>query len=146
MGATESKPQQEPVIIYNPNVPLQFTPNLINSMEKKAEQLPARVESRQMEDIINKRVKEELEKIKKAEHSLQQKFYLELSEKNQSNEAGSKETLDDVETMIQRIMRSGTKELPPKVKECQEQVIQCYRYSFFPKGHVLLRRYLTVTV
>ncbi|KAK4521160.1 uncharacterized protein ATC70_013105 [Mucor velutinosus] len=128
MGASQSKTTQaEPVIFYNPNVPLQFSQSLVGTLEKKAEQSTERVQARQVENLVRQRVAEELEKIKQNESELSEKFYIQLTEEN-----AEKDNLDavainnDIESMVQRISRSTAKELPAQVKTCQDEVIACY--------------------
>ncbi|GAA5808676.1 hypothetical protein MFLAVUS_002070 [Mucor flavus] len=121
MGSTQSK--QEPVIFYNPSVPLQFSTSLVQNLEKKAEQTTEKIEARQVESIVTKRVSEELEKLKQDESELKEKFYVELSENNNVN---ANTTNTDIEAMIQRISRNGTKELPEQIQKAQQEVIACY--------------------
>ncbi|KAG2192408.1 hypothetical protein INT46_007887 [Mucor plumbeus] len=130
MGASQSKTQQEqkePVIFYNPNVPLQFSQSLVGSLEKKAEQTTERVEARQVESVVRQRVAEELEKIKNNESKLKEKFYIQLTEENaEKDNLNAVTTTKDIESMVERISRSGAKELPAQVKKCQDEVIACY--------------------
>lgn len=126
MGASQSK-TQEPIIFYNPSVPLQFSQSLVGSLEKKAEQTTERVEARQVESIVRQRVTEELKKMKQNETELSEKYYVELAEKNsEKDNLDAISTSNDIETMIERISRSGAKELPAEVKKAQDDVIACY--------------------
>ncbi|KAI8884521.1 hypothetical protein K501DRAFT_217363 [Backusella circina FSU 941] len=120
MGASQSK--SEPVIFYNPNVPLQFSQSLVDSFEKKAEQTPEKLESRQIEALVNQRVAEELQKVKSTESEMGEKLYL----VDQQTENNALESQQDIETMIGRIKRSSAKELPKEVQERQDAVIACY--------------------
>ncbi|CAO3637044.1 unnamed protein product [Mucor fragilis] len=129
MGASQSKTTQqtEPVIFYNPNVPLQFSQSLVGTLEKKAEQTTERVQARQVESLVRQRVAEELEKIKQNESALSEKFYIQLTEENADKDnLNAVATNNDIESMIERISRSSAKELPAQVKKCQDEVIACY--------------------
>ncbi|KAL9541250.1 hypothetical protein MBANPS3_009231 [Mucor bainieri] len=129
MGASQSKTTQqaEPVIFYNPNVPLQFSQSLVGTLEKKAEQTTERVQARQVESLVRQRVAEELEKIKQNESELSEKFYIQLTEENaEKDNLNAVATNNDIESMVQRISRSSAKELPASVKKCQDEVIACY--------------------
>ncbi|CAO3610033.1 unnamed protein product [Mucor hiemalis] len=118
---------QEPVIFYNPNVPLQFSTSLVNTLEKKADQTNEKIEARQVEFVVRERVAQELEKIKETESKLKEKFYVELTEQNaEKDNLNAVATNTDIQTMIERISRSSPKELPVEVQKCQEAVVACY--------------------
>ncbi|KAI9329693.1 hypothetical protein BD770DRAFT_449626 [Pilaira anomala] len=121
MGSTQSK--QEPVIFYNPNVPLQFSNSLVHNLEKKVEQTTEKIEARQVEAMVSQRVAEELEKLKQDESKLKEKFYTELTENKNVN---ANTTNTDIEAMIQRISRTSAKELPAEIQKRQEEVVACY--------------------
>ncbi|KAI7904071.1 uncharacterized protein BX663DRAFT_551124 [Cokeromyces recurvatus] len=127
MGLVQSKTQQEPIIFYNPNVPLQFSQSLVGSLEKKVEQSTEKQQERHIEHIVQQRVAEELEKIKQKEAELKKEFHVELKEQNaEKDDLNALDMNEDIEAMIKRIARSGIKELPAKVKQCQDEVIACY--------------------
>ncbi|OBZ91388.1 MICOS complex subunit mic19 [Choanephora cucurbitarum] len=126
MGASQST-AQEPVIFYNPNVPLQFSHSLIGSIEKKVEQTAERREARQVESIVRQRVAEELKKIEQTETQLKQSVYDDLTEKDQLKDKGASELKNDVEAMKQRLSRSAAKEVPTSVKKYQDEVIACFK-------------------
>ncbi|RCH91036.1 hypothetical protein CU097_006674 [Rhizopus azygosporus] len=125
MGLAQSKTQEEPVIFINPNVPVQFTPSFIHSLEKKVEQTAERAEARQVEALVRERVAEELVKMKQAEKEISQKLQVE-SAKSDNHQLSSLETNDDIEGMIKNIQRTTTKEIPLEIKKHQEKVIACY--------------------
>ncbi|KAI8644135.1 hypothetical protein BD408DRAFT_340964 [Parasitella parasitica] len=131
MGASQSKTQQqqkEPVIFYNPNVPLQFSQSLVGSLEKKAEQTTERVEARQVEILVRQRVAEELEKMKHTDSKLNERFYIQLSKENaEKDQLNAVNTAKEIDAMVKRISRSSSKELPAQVKKCQDEVIACYK-------------------
>ncbi|KAI9483197.1 MAG: hypothetical protein EXX96DRAFT_557256 [Benjaminiella poitrasii] len=127
MGINQSKSPQEPIIFYNPNVPLQFSQSLVGSLEKKVERSAEKQQERQIENIVHQRVAVELEKIKKNEAKLSQEFYVDLTKKNaEKDDLNALDMNNDMEDMIKRIARSGAKEFPPKIKQSQEKVIACY--------------------
>ncbi|ORE08923.1 hypothetical protein BCV72DRAFT_303298 [Rhizopus microsporus var. microsporus] len=125
MGLAQSKTQEEPIIFINPNVPVQFTPSFIHSLEKKVEQTTERAEARQVEALVRERVAEELVKMKQAEKEISQKLQVE-SARNDNHQLSSLETSDDIENMIKNIQRTTTKEIPLEIKKHQEKVIACY--------------------
>lgn len=125
MGLAQSKTQEEPIIFINPNVPVQFTPSFIHSLEKKVEQTAERAEARQVEALVRERVAEELVKMKQAEKEISQKLQVE-SAKSDNHQLSSLETNDDIEGMIKNIQRTTTKEIPLEIKKHQEKVIACY--------------------
>ncbi|CEP11938.1 hypothetical protein [Parasitella parasitica] len=133
---TAQQQQKEPVIFYNPNVPLQFSQSLVGSLEKKAEQTAERVEARQVESLVRQRVAEELEKMKHMENKLNEKFYIQLSEENaEKDQLDAVATTQDIEELVKRIardlftdcIRSSAKKTPAKIKKCQDEVIACYK-------------------
>ncbi|CEG73998.1 hypothetical protein RMATCC62417_09274 [Rhizopus microsporus] len=125
MGLAQSKTQEEPIIFINPNVPVQFTPSFIHSLEKKVEQTAERAEARQVEALVRERVAEELIKMNQAEKEISQKLQVE-SAKSDNHQLSSLETNDDIEGMIKKIQRTTTKEIPLEIKKHQEKVIACY--------------------
>ncbi|CAO3660527.1 hypothetical protein G6F70_002154 [Rhizopus microsporus] len=125
MGLAQSKTQEEPIIFINPNVPVQFTPSFIHSLEKKVEQTAERAEARQVEALVRERVAEELVKMKQAEKEISQKLQVE-SAKSDNHQLSSLKTNDDIEGMIKNIQRTTIKEIPLEIKKHQEKVIACY--------------------
>jgi hypothetical protein len=155
MGASQSK-TQEPIIFYNPNVPLQvnilaiklkfqlvtnyffgkkkFSQSLVGSLEKKAEQTAERIEARQVESIVRQRVAEELENIKQNESELSEKYYVELTEKNsEKDNLNAIATNNDIETMIERISRYITVKRPREFALFTEYVIDLVLKNFLLK-------------
>ncbi|CAO3660531.1 unnamed protein product [Rhizopus microsporus] len=126
MGLAQSKTQEEPIIFINPNVPVQFTPSFIHSLEKKVEQTAERAEARQVEALVRERVAEELVKMKQAEKEISQKLQVE-SAKSDNHQLSSLKTNDDIEGMIKNIQRTTIKEIPLEIKKHQEKVIACYK-------------------
>ncbi|KAG2195480.1 uncharacterized protein EV154DRAFT_526092 [Mucor mucedo] len=122
MGSSASKPQ-EPVIFYNPSVPLQFSTSLVQNLEKKAEQTTEKTQARQVEAIVQQRVTEELEKLQQEQAQLKEKFHVELSD-NVNATAPAVNT--DIQAMVDRISRSSAKEVSPEIKKAQEEVVACY--------------------
>ncbi|KAI8974985.1 hypothetical protein BDB01DRAFT_805609 [Pilobolus umbonatus] len=127
MGAQQSK-TQEPIIFYNPNVPVEFSQGFVQNLEKKVDNKPEKIESRQVEELVRQRVNEELEKLKKNESQLKEKLYVDLADKNlEKGELNSVKLDSDMESMIDRIKRSSAKDLPEYIKSRQDAVITCYR-------------------
>ncbi|KAI8349399.1 hypothetical protein BD560DRAFT_410289 [Blakeslea trispora] len=126
MGASHST-VQEPVIFYNPNVPLQFSHSLIGSMEKKVEQTAEKREARQVESIVRQRVAEELKKIEQTETQLKQSVYHDLTEKEIAKDQNVFDGKDDVEAMKQRLSRSAAKEVPAAIKKQQDEMVACFK-------------------
>ncbi|KAG0747626.1 hypothetical protein G6F57_004083 [Rhizopus arrhizus] len=117
MGLTQSKVEAEPIVFINPNVPVQFTPSFIHSLEKKVE----KTEAGQVEALVRERVAEELAKMKQIEGEIKQTL---VDENKQTDVI---ESNSHIETMIKNINRAGAKDLPLEIKEKQEKVVACYK-------------------
>lgn len=95
MGLTQSKVEAEPIVFINPNVPVQFTPSFIHSLEKKVE----KTEAGQVEALVRERVAEELAKMKQIEGEIKQTL---VDENKQTDVI---ESNSHIETMIKNINR-----------------------------------------
>ncbi|KAI9274441.1 hypothetical protein BDA99DRAFT_601625 [Phascolomyces articulosus] len=127
MGTTQSKTAGEPVIIYNQNVPLQFSQGLVDSLETRKKSSENNARSEDVEEQVRKRVAEELERVKSQQGDLEQKSYSELAKSNIEKDHNSVAIGTDIENMIQRIQRTSPKEIPAEIVERQEAVVACYK-------------------
>ncbi|KAI8080278.1 uncharacterized protein B0P05DRAFT_540698 [Gilbertella persicaria] len=121
MGASQST-VKEPVIFYNPNVPLQFSHSLVGSIEKKAEQTAEKMEARHVESVVRQRVAEELEKIQQTQAELKESIYVDLTQTKAEKEVES-------EPITQMISRPMAKQVPENIKKYQDELMACYNQN-----------------
>ncbi|KAI9497818.1 hypothetical protein BDB00DRAFT_867945 [Zychaea mexicana] len=128
MGTTQSKTAGEPVIIYNQNVPLQFSQGLVDSLESRKKSSESSARSEDVEEQVRKRVAEELGRAKSQQNDVNEQSYSELAKSNIEKDHNSVAMGTDIENMIQRIQRSSPKDAPAEIVERQEAVVACYKY------------------
>ncbi|GAB5590242.1 hypothetical protein Unana1_05142 [Umbelopsis nana] len=131
MGAQQSRP--EGVIFYNENVPLQFSQNLVDSLESRAKRArPAAASGKtplphEIEGVVRERVAEELNRIREQEEETNNRITAELSKQNLESKHNAVAIGADIEDMIKRVQRPSSKKLPAEITESQKAVIECYR-------------------
>ncbi|KAI7872534.1 hypothetical protein BDF14DRAFT_1754506 [Spinellus fusiger] len=128
MGAQQSK--SEPVIFYNPNVPLQFSQGLVESLETRTKSVPASENTASTQDVeahVRERVAEELKQLEQHQQQLNENLFDELKKKNIANDANSVVIGTDIDHVIERIKRAPAKTMPVEVTESFNAVTECYR-------------------
>ncbi|KAH8548071.1 hypothetical protein BGW37DRAFT_523722 [Umbelopsis sp. PMI_123] len=131
MGAQQSRP--EGVIFYNENVPLQFSQNLVDSLESRAKRSKPVTSSgktplpHEVEGVVRERVAEELNRIKEQQEEANNRITAQLSKQNLESKHNAVAIAADIEDMIKRVQRSTSTKLPAEIKESQQAVIECYR-------------------
>ncbi|KAI8576252.1 hypothetical protein K450DRAFT_257862 [Umbelopsis ramanniana AG] len=133
MGAQQSRP--EGVIFYNENVPLQFSQNLVDSLESRAKRSKPVGNSgkaplpHEVEGVVRERVAEELNRIKEQQEEANNRITAQLSKQNLESKHNAVAIGADIEDMIKRVQRSTSSKLPAEIKESQQAVIECYRHN-----------------
>ncbi|KAG2178697.1 hypothetical protein INT44_001850 [Umbelopsis vinacea] len=131
MGAQQSRP--EGVIFYNENVPLQFSQNLVDSLESRAKRSKPVANTgkaplpHEVEGVVRERVAEELNRIKEQQDEANNRITAQLSKQNLESKHNAVAIGADIEDMIKRVQRSTSSKLPAEIKESQQAVIECYR-------------------
>ncbi|KAG2174348.1 hypothetical protein INT43_004371 [Umbelopsis isabellina] len=131
MGAQQSRP--EGIIIYNENVPLQFSQNLVDSLESRAKRTKPTSTSgkpplpHEVEGVVRERVAEELNRIREQQEEANNRLTAELSKKNLESKHNAVAINADIEDMIKRVQRPASKQLPAEISQKQQAVVECYR-------------------
>jgi len=148
MGAGQSKPDESTKHVFASDTPIQFSQELIDSLEASSETNSTRAKS--LELHIQQRVAEELEKVKKHETSAFEAIRKKLSEDSSSDPSStspqhllpqaeteeekkrkaltSQKVQQEIEKLRQTLgQRKTLKDIPKEVENARQSVITCLR-------------------
>ncbi|ORE21161.1 hypothetical protein BCV71DRAFT_174353 [Rhizopus microsporus] len=125
MGASQSK-TAEPIIFYNQSPPLQPFSPLETQQEAPKKHVSAESKEK-IEALVQKRVAEELNRLRQQQEQNNQQTYSELAKKNIENDYNSIAMKEDIEDMIAKMKRTPPADIPKDIAERQEALIVCYR-------------------
>jgi len=150
MGAGQSKPDESTKHVFASDTPIQFSQELIDSLQASSETNSTRAKS--LELHIQQRVADELEKIKKHEASSLDAIRKKITEETGSDpssispndlipgtsnsdekkrkDQSSKKVQEEIEKLKQQLgQRKTVKDLPKDVENARQDVISCLRIN-----------------
>ncbi|KIW70703.1 hypothetical protein PV04_02948 [Phialophora macrospora] len=150
MGAGQSKPDESTKHVFASDTPIQFSQELIDSLQASAETNSTRAKT--LELHIQQRVAEELEKIKKHESAALEAIRKKIAEESPSDSSSlspkdlipgiqndeeqkrkaqsSQKVQQEIEKLKQQLgQRKTLKELPKEVEDARQDVISCLRIN-----------------
>ncbi|EXJ62348.1 hypothetical protein A1O7_02782 [Cladophialophora yegresii CBS 114405] len=150
MGAGQSKPDESTKHVFASDTPIQFSQELIDSLQASSETNSTRAKT--LELHIQQRVAEELEKIKKHESEALEAIRKKIAEESPSGSSSispkdlipgvknddeqkrkaqsSQKVQQEIEKLKQQLgQRKTLKELPKEVENARQDVISCLRIN-----------------